>query len=96
MRKAVKVRSQFESQGRIFDVHCDNIKKSPQQTINKICDFLNIEIDNKNNQQIKKWVKSKKTDAPGRHQYNYEKFGVNKASVKKIFHFYDDEKFKYF
>ena len=96
MRKAVKVRSQLESQGRIFDVHCDNIKKSPQQTIHKVCDFLNIEIDNKNNQQIKKWVKSKKTDAPGRHQYNYEKFGVNKASVKKIFHFYDDEKFKYF
>ena len=92
--RAISVRQKIDSNKRIIDVHCEDIQNLPIQTIEKICEFLNINTNEEDHKKIKEWLKNKNTDFPGRHYYEYEKYGVDKALIEKDFYYYNDQKYK--
>ena len=94
MKKAILLREKTDLTGKIIDIHCDNIQELPLQSIIKVCAFFEIEISKEDKNQIKNWIKNKKLDAPGTHQYDYETYGVDKALIKEKFHFYNHKDYK--
>ena len=69
------------------------IKRQLIKILKNICRLLKINIDNKSNETLNKWVNNRKNDAPGRHNYSYSTYGVSRSTVEKKFRFYNDKKY---
>ena len=78
---------------KIIDVHCKDIQKHPAGIFKNICKQLKININDKSNGALDKWVKKKKNDAPGKHNFSFPTYGVSKSLVENKFRFYDDKRY---
>ena len=54
---------------------------------------IKINVNEKANQNLKKWIYKKKNDSPDIHKYSFSRYGVSKSVVEKKFQFYDHKKY---
>ena len=93
LKRSYKVRKNKSDNKNIIDVHCQDIQNNPLTILKSICRKLKINVDEKASKNLKKWIKKKKNDSPGRHKYSYSTYGVSKSVVEKRFQFYDHKKY---
>ena len=93
LKRSYKVRKNQNVNKNIIDLHCKDLQKTPKKILKNICRLLKINIDNKSNDTLNKWVNNRKNDAPGRHNYSYSTYGVSRSTVEKKFQFYNDKRY---
>jgi len=93
LKRSYIVRKNQNDNKNIIDVHCKNLQKTPKKILKNICRILKINIDDKSNEILNKWVNNRKNDTPGRHSYYYSTYGVSRSTVEKKFQFYNDKKY---
>ena len=93
LKRSYKVRKNQNVNKNIIDLHCKDLQKTPKKTLKRICRLLKINIDNKSNETLNKWVNNRKNDTIGRHNYSYSTYGVSRSTVEKKFQFYNDKKY---
>ena len=93
LKRSYKVRKNQNVNKNIIDLHCEDLQKTPKKTLKRICRLLEINIDNKSNETLNKWVNNRKNDTPGRHNYSYSTYGVSRSTIEKKFQFYNDKRY---
>ena len=93
LKRSYKVRKNQNVNKNIIDLHCKDLQKNPKTTLKRICRLLKINIDNKSNETLNKWVNNRKNDRPGRHNYSYSTYGVSRSIIEKKFQFYNDKRY---
>lgn len=93
LERSYEARKNKSDNKNIIDVHCNDIQNNPVTTLKSICSKLKINVDEKANETLNKWIKKKKNDSPDRHKYSYSTYGVSKSLVEKKFQFYDDKRY---
>ncbi|MFL3004939.1 MAG: sulfotransferase family protein [Candidatus Neomarinimicrobiota bacterium] len=93
LKRSYKARKNKSDNTNIIDVHCKDIQNNPMTTLKSICRKLKINVDEKANETLNKWIKKRKNDSPGCHKYSYSTYGVSKSVVEKKFQFYNDKRY---
>ena len=93
LKRSYKVRKNQNVNKNIIDLHCEDLQKTPKKILKNICRLLKINIDNKSNETLNKWVNNRKNDNPGRHNYSCSTYGVSRSTVEKKFQFYNDKRY---
>ncbi len=93
LKRCYRTRENPNYNKKIIDVHCKDIQKYPADIFKNICKQLKININNKSSDALGKWTKKKKNDAPGKHKFSFQTFGVSRSLVEKKFRFYDNKRY---
>jgi len=85
-------RSQEQAQripsSKIFHVNFDEFMAAPKRTIQKVCDFAEIELDAASEQAVEKHLQSHTRDRHGKIDYRFEDIGIKEAELRERFSFY--------
>lgn len=74
----------------ILNIHFDEFMASPKRTIEKVCEFAQIELDAHSEQAVNRHLESHTRDRYGRIDYRFEDIGLDEAEIKERFSFYYD------
>ncbi|MBK6737320.1 MAG: sulfotransferase [Haliea sp.] len=72
----------------VFHVAFDAFMENPEKTIERICEFAQIDLDPVSRQAIQRHLASSARDRHGRIDYRFESLGLDEAEIRARFDFY--------
>lgn len=89
MERAIVAR-QAIGEDRFLDVHHHDFTQQPIATLERIYDFLGLELRGSMVDDVNRWLAVNRTGAHGEHRYTPEQFGLTAASIREDYKFYID------
>ncbi len=90
LRRGISSRDRMGLEGRVCDVHYEDMLADPAGTIEKIYRFFAMPYDDRVRDAVLGWLAANPQDKFGRHRYAAEDFGLTNAGVRERFSFYTE------
>lgn len=87
MENAIAARGRLGEE-RFLDVHHRELNADPMGTLQRIYDFLGLELGPKLQQELIDWQQANRPGAHGAHRYTPEQFGLSHEQLRSDYEFY--------
>ena len=91
MRKGIEFRGRSEAdESRFFDMHFADLLRDPVAMAGRIYAHFGLELGDEAEDRMRRFLADNPQGKHGKHTYTLEEFGLDRATERKRFRFYQD------